>query len=154
MAPATVYLETTVLSYLTARDARDEIIAAHQSVTRTWWESQRQQYRLVASAIVLREASAGDPEMAPSAWHSSPIATSFRSQTPWMRSPPSCLPEVSSRQRFRMMPYTLRSRPSAASNIFSLGICGILRERSHVAASSGNFADWGTNHRLFAHPRS
>ena len=35
MAPATVYLETTVLSYLTARDARDEIIAAHQSVTRT-----------------------------------------------------------------------------------------------------------------------
>jgi len=64
MAPAMVYLETTVLSYLTARDARDEIIAAHQSVTRTWWESQRQQYHLVASAIVVREASAGDPEVA------------------------------------------------------------------------------------------
>jgi predicted nucleic acid-binding protein len=64
VAPATVYLETTVLSYLTTRDARDGIIAAHQSVTRTWWESQRQQYRLVASAIVVREASAGDPEMA------------------------------------------------------------------------------------------
>ena len=64
MAPATVYLETTVLSYLAARDARDIIVAAHQSVTRTWWETQRQQYRLVASAIVVREASAGDPEMA------------------------------------------------------------------------------------------
>lgn len=64
MAPATVYLETTVLSYLAAPDARDGIIAAHQSVTRTWWEGQRQQYRLVASAIVVREASAGDPEMA------------------------------------------------------------------------------------------
>ena len=64
MAPATVYLETTVLSYLTAQDARDEIIAAHQRVTRTWWESQRQQYRVVASAVVVREASAGDPEMA------------------------------------------------------------------------------------------
>lgn len=64
MAPATVYLETTVLSYRTARNARDAIIAAHQSVTRTWWESHRQQYRVVASAIVVREASAGDPEMA------------------------------------------------------------------------------------------
>lgn len=64
MAPATVYLETTVLSYLTARNARDGIIAAHQSVTRTWWESHRQQDRVVASAIVVREASAGDPEMA------------------------------------------------------------------------------------------
>lgn len=64
MAPATVYLETTVLSYLTARDAHEGLIGAHQSVTRSWWESQRQQYRLVASAIVVREASAGDPEMA------------------------------------------------------------------------------------------
>jgi len=53
-----------VLSYLTAHEARDGIIAAHQSVTRTWWESQRQRYRLVASAIVVREAGAGDPEMA------------------------------------------------------------------------------------------
>jgi hypothetical protein len=35
MAPATVYLETTVLSYLTARDASDDIIAAHQRVTRS-----------------------------------------------------------------------------------------------------------------------
>jgi predicted nucleic acid-binding protein len=64
MAAATVYVETTVLSYLTARDARDVIVAAHQSVTRTWWESQREQYRLVASAIVVREAGAGDPELA------------------------------------------------------------------------------------------
>lgn len=64
MAIATVYLETTMLSYLTARDARDDIIAAHQRVTRTWWEGQRQQYRLVVSAVVVREASAGDPEMA------------------------------------------------------------------------------------------
>ena len=64
MAPATGYLETTVLSSLTAHDARDEIIAAHQRVTRTWWERERQQYRVVASAVVVREASAGDPGMA------------------------------------------------------------------------------------------
>jgi hypothetical protein len=64
MVPPTVYLETTVLSYLTAHDARDAIVAAHQGLTRIWWESQRQHYRLVGSAIVVREASAGDPEMA------------------------------------------------------------------------------------------
>ena len=64
MAAATVYLETTVLSYLTARDALDVIVAAHQSVTRTWWARQREQYHLVASAIVVREAGAGDPELA------------------------------------------------------------------------------------------
>ena len=56
MAPATGYLETMVLSYLTAGDARDGIIAAHQSVTRTWWESHRHQYRRVASAIVVPTA--------------------------------------------------------------------------------------------------
>lgn len=64
VAAATVYVETTVLSYLTAQDARDNIVAAHQSVTRTWWESRREQYRLVASAVVVREAGAGDPKLA------------------------------------------------------------------------------------------
>jgi hypothetical protein len=42
MAIATVYLETTVVSYLTARDAREDIIVAHQRMTWMWWEGQRQ----------------------------------------------------------------------------------------------------------------
>ena len=33
-----VYLETTIISYLTARSSRDIIIAAHQELTNEWWE--------------------------------------------------------------------------------------------------------------------
>ena len=32
------YLETTVVSYLTALPSRDLLVAAHQQVTREWWE--------------------------------------------------------------------------------------------------------------------
>lgn len=57
----TIYVETTIPSYLTARPSRDLIIAAHQSVTRTWWESQRTEFELFVSLNVLTEAGAGDP---------------------------------------------------------------------------------------------
>ena len=33
-----VYLETTILSYLTALPSRDVVIAAHQQLTAEWWE--------------------------------------------------------------------------------------------------------------------
>ena len=34
----TVYVETTVVSYLTARPSRDLVVAAHLEVTRIWYE--------------------------------------------------------------------------------------------------------------------
>ena len=55
----TVYVETSVISYLTARRSRDIVIAAHQQLTRRWWRS-RSSYRLFVSQIVRDEASAGD----------------------------------------------------------------------------------------------
>ena len=64
MAAATVYVETTVLSYVAARGVRDSIIAAHQRITREWWDVDRHHYHLVVSAIVLRESAAGDPAVA------------------------------------------------------------------------------------------
>ncbi len=55
-----VYIETTVISYLTSRPSRDILIAAHQEVTRQWWEERRSAFRLIASQIVISEAAAGD----------------------------------------------------------------------------------------------
>ena len=55
-----VYVETTVVSYLTARPSRDLIAAARQEATREWWEAAQDAYALVASELVIEEAAAGD----------------------------------------------------------------------------------------------
>jgi hypothetical protein len=60
---ARVYLETSVVSYLTALPSRDLIVAAHQQITHEWWYVQRPKFELVVSPYVLLEASRGDPEM-------------------------------------------------------------------------------------------
>lgn len=59
-----VYLETTVISYLVARPSRDLVLAAHQGVTRDWWDNERGKYRCVVSDEVVAEARRGDPTMA------------------------------------------------------------------------------------------
>lgn len=59
----TIYIETTVVSYLVANPSRDSILAAHQQLTRQWWQDERQRYHCVTSREVLREASLGDAEM-------------------------------------------------------------------------------------------
>lgn len=59
-----VYIETTVVSYLTARPSRDLIIAAHQQITHDWWDTRRTNYELCVSELVLDEAGAGDTQAA------------------------------------------------------------------------------------------
>lgn len=55
-----VYLETSVISYLTAKPSKTILGAAHQQITQAWWESRRQ-YDLFVSESVIRECAAGDP---------------------------------------------------------------------------------------------
>lgn len=59
-----IYVETTVISYLTARPSRDVVVAGHQQTTRDWWRTCHDRFELVASQLVLGEASAGDSEAA------------------------------------------------------------------------------------------
>src|SRR4051794_24502795 len=62
--PQRVYLETTFVSYLTARPSRDLVIAAHQQITHEWWDTRRASYELCVSQLVLDEAGAGDAQAA------------------------------------------------------------------------------------------
>ena len=56
-----VYVETSVISYLTNRPALDVITAGHQVTTLQWWDKQRANFDVVISQFVLDEISAGDP---------------------------------------------------------------------------------------------
>ncbi len=60
-----VYIETTIPSYLTARPSRDLVTAAHQQVTREWWESHSGRFDLFVSRIVIEEAGRGDHDAPP-----------------------------------------------------------------------------------------
>ena len=59
-----VYIETSVISYLCSRPARDLIVAANQEVTREWWERDRARYDLYVSQFVTAEIGAGDEDAA------------------------------------------------------------------------------------------
>ena len=59
-----VYIETTIVSYLTAWPCRDLIRMANQEFTREWWEGRRHLYELYTSQLVLDEAGKGDAEAA------------------------------------------------------------------------------------------
>lgn len=55
----TVYIETSVISYLAARASRDLVVAGHQQITQDWWNT-RQQWDIYVSALVVNEAGFGD----------------------------------------------------------------------------------------------
>lgn len=57
-----VYIETTIVSYLTAWPSGNLERAGHQETTREWWESESAKYQLVISDLVLREAAGGDSQ--------------------------------------------------------------------------------------------
>jgi hypothetical protein len=61
---ASVYIETTIPSYLTARPSRDLVTAAHQQITHDWWDNDRKQFDLFISEFVLDEIRAGDSQYA------------------------------------------------------------------------------------------
>ena len=61
---STVYIESSVISYLAARPSRDVVVAARQAVTRDWWDNHRDRFELRVSQLVENEIRAGDREAA------------------------------------------------------------------------------------------
>ena len=59
-----VYVETSVVGYLTARPSHDVIKMARQLITRDWWETAAERYDLFISPAVVREVAKGDVEAA------------------------------------------------------------------------------------------
>ena len=60
----TVYIETSILGYLTARSTKDLILAANIEITKDWWEFRRNAFTLYTSEVVLEEVAQGDAEIA------------------------------------------------------------------------------------------
>ena len=56
-----LYLETTIPSYLTAKQSRDIIQTARQQITAEWWNKRLNDFDIFISQIVIEEASEGDP---------------------------------------------------------------------------------------------
>lgn len=61
---ASIYLETSVLSYLAADRSRDLVVASHQKITQEWWAFHRKHSHLFVSEAVLNEMRQGDSEQA------------------------------------------------------------------------------------------
>ncbi|MBS0265746.1 MAG: type II toxin-antitoxin system VapC family toxin [Planctomycetes bacterium] len=60
----TVYIETSIISYLRQKPSSQVVTAARQLLTHRWWNHERANYELVVSQYVIDEVSAGDPALA------------------------------------------------------------------------------------------
>ena len=59
-----VYIETSLVGYLTARPSNNLILMANLGITQEWWDTRRDQFTLYISQVVLEEVARGDAEMA------------------------------------------------------------------------------------------
>ena len=55
-----VYIESSIISYLTARPSRDVVTASRQAITAEWWLDRKVFFEVYISALVVEEISGGD----------------------------------------------------------------------------------------------
>ncbi len=60
----TVYIETTIVSYLTCWPSKDIVRRSHEILTQKWWSERKDDFELYTSHAVIIEASAGDASAA------------------------------------------------------------------------------------------
>ncbi|MCX6938681.1 MAG: type II toxin-antitoxin system VapC family toxin [Verrucomicrobia bacterium] len=59
-----VYIETTVVSYLTARPSREALQEGRRQLTVDWWTKKRTEFEFIVSPLVFVEAGKGDVKAA------------------------------------------------------------------------------------------
>lgn len=64
MTKSSIYVETSIISYLIARPTNNLLAAAWQKSTVDWWNYQRDKFDLFISEVVAEEAKRGDPDAA------------------------------------------------------------------------------------------
>ncbi|MDJ0660006.1 MAG: type II toxin-antitoxin system VapC family toxin [Crocosphaera sp.] len=60
----TIYIETSIIGYLTARSTKNLIIAGNIEITRDWWQNRHNDFDLYISQVVLDEVARGDAKIA------------------------------------------------------------------------------------------
>ena len=55
-----VYIESSVISYITARPSRDVVTSARQTITIEWWEEYKDSFDVFISELVIEEIGSGD----------------------------------------------------------------------------------------------
>jgi hypothetical protein len=60
----TVYIETSIISYVAARPSRDVVVAGRQAISHDWWTNHRQRFEARISALVEQEIVLGDADAA------------------------------------------------------------------------------------------
>ena len=59
-----LYLDTSIIGYLTIRPSTNLITASNSIITQSWWDTRRQNFTLYISEVVLEELARGDQEIA------------------------------------------------------------------------------------------
>lgn len=59
-----IYVETSIISYLTANRSRDMFVGSNQILAMEWWNDYRRNFDSYVSKIVVDEVGRGDPAMA------------------------------------------------------------------------------------------
>ena len=63
MDKPSVYIETSIVSYLAADPSRHPVTLRNQQLTHAWWTTQRERYALWTSGLTLVEAAQGDERL-------------------------------------------------------------------------------------------
>ena len=59
-----LYLDTSIIGYLTIRPSTNLITTSNSVITQNWWDTRRQNFTLYISEVVLEELARGDQEIA------------------------------------------------------------------------------------------